>query len=135
MNFRVPTDEPDFYIFGVNTVNMNNPLERFNSLIESFKDYRSSDFLKPLSIFLIDNSKNILSSLIENNLIPSDIYPTDESIIFEFKVDSNRHQLEIFEDSDVVLVLKGVNTIYLDFILSEISTAITVLKNHIEAQV
>lgn len=117
---------------------MNKNLEKFNEIVDSFKNYIdnwNSYGAKPISDKLAKDSKSILEKLIENDLIPSGLYPTDESIIFEFKINSNRNILELYEDDDVVLVLKDDIDKYYDFNLTDIITAIEILKNHIELRI
>ena len=86
----------------------------------------------PFSVPLIETCKGVLKTLIDNEVVPTFIFPTDESIIFEIiRNHDSRCMLEVFEDDDIVLVLISKfeePDAYIDYKLNGILPAITKLK-------
>jgi hypothetical protein len=66
---------------------------------------------------LCKSALNMLDKFYNSGIMPSLNYPTDESIIFEFKKDGYRHAVEIFEDDSVVFVKRGIENKYIDYSL------------------
>ena len=114
---------------------MNEHLEKFIQRLDSFKEYNdnwNSYGAKPISVPLIETCKGVLKTLIDNEVVPTFIFPTDESIIFEIiRNHDSRCMLEVFEDDDIVLVLISKfeePDAYIDYKLNGILPAITKLK-------
>jgi|BarGraIncu00222A_1022003.scaffolds.fasta_scaffold100977_1 hypothetical protein len=82
---------------------------------------------------LCNSALEMLDKFYNIGIMPSLTYSTDESIIFEFKKGGYRHAVEIFEDTSVVFVKRGIENKYVDYSLSEeneiISNVIELMTN------